>query len=418
MATPTITPAIMAQDDGDTSPAKWTVKISKQGPWNETADPVSLNGAPALPMPVEVAEPATLAPFFAHLSSGGTHEPAPNGETGVEPYENVEMLEFEKGVLYADGRVDLCKMVTGPRNIGALMQSLRSNTFTKHFLLGNNIIGPTGAEEISRFIVDFPHRFETWYLAGNCIDTAGFHKLADAMVKSPVITNIWLKRNPLGSATCTDVYRLLTELPTLRTLDLDQTELGDNGVAELFGRLSVYQKPTALRHIYLNAIGISAKACNAISLYLASPECRLESLYMSNNPIGDNISLLADGLRKTETLKRLSIQSCGLKDEGSIEILKALSGHPSLKVLDMGQSYATRDLGSRFNWITGTAGPAVTHLINTTPLRYLNLSYQPISQTALNHILLAAMSSTTLVHLNVKPLVKGGKSYAEVKAGK
>ncbi|KAF2166882.1 hypothetical protein M409DRAFT_66427 [Zasmidium cellare ATCC 36951] len=407
----------MSQNSGDVTAPKWITKISSQGPWDESSDPLPLSGAPALPMPVEIAHPTTLAPFFQHLSTGGTHEPAPNGVVGVEPYGDAELIEFEKGVLYADGRVDLCKMVTGPRNIGALMQALRSNTFAKHFLLGNNIIGPTGAEEISRFIVDFPHRFETWYLAGNCIDTASFHKLVDAMVKSPVITNIWLKRNPLQTAACTDIYRLITELPALRTLDLDQTELGDDGIASLFSRLNISSKPIALRHVYLNATGLGPKACAAISHYLANPTCRLESLYISNNPVGDNISLLAAGLRKTTTLQRLSLQSCGLKDPGCISLLESLTNHPSLKVLDLGQSYATQDLNSRFNWLTDASAPAIKHLINSTPLQYLNLSYQPLSQTALNPLLEAAIVPPTLLVFNAKPLVKGGKSYTEVKAG-
>lgn len=61
---------------------------------------------------------------------------------------------------------------------------------------------------------------ETWYLAGNCIDTASFSILVDSMVKSPAITNVWLKRNPLGSAAADDVFRLITQTPNLRTLDL------------------------------------------------------------------------------------------------------------------------------------------------------------------------------------------------------
>lgn len=118
-------------------------KISVQGPWDEVNDPLSLAGAPSLPMPVEQADPSSLAPFFAHLANDGTHSAGSTsvghdqGTAGVEPFYNTELLEFEKGVLYADGRVDLCKMVTGPRNIGDLMQSLRTNSFSKHFLLGN-----------------------------------------------------------------------------------------------------------------------------------------------------------------------------------------------------------------------------------------------------------------------------------------
>lgn len=209
--------------------------VSRQGPWDEANDPLPLSGAASLPMPVEQSDKESLAPFFAHLAADGTHEPTSaslNGNTGipgVEPYYNTELMEFEKGVIYADGRVDLCKMATGPRNIRDLMDSLKSNTLSKHFLLGNNIIGPTGAKAIARFIDEYPDRFETWYLAGNCIDTPGLMVLVDSMVKSSTITNVWLKRNPLGVDAVKDVFRLITETRNLRTLDLDQTELGDTG---------------------------------------------------------------------------------------------------------------------------------------------------------------------------------------------
>jgi hypothetical protein len=137
----------------------WIKRILKQnGPWNELEDPLSLNGAPSIPMPVEVSDPESLAPFFAHLRNNGTHqisnsaEADQQGESRAEPYYNVKYIEFEKGVLYSDGRIDLCKMVTGPRNIGDLMESLKPNAFSKHFLLGNNIVGPTGVEAIASFI--------------------------------------------------------------------------------------------------------------------------------------------------------------------------------------------------------------------------------------------------------------------------
>lgn len=403
--------------------ANWIKRIAKQGPWDEAADPLSLDGAPSLPMPVEQSDPESLAPFFAHLARNGTHERSSQnfedaGHGGVEPYYNTELIEFEKGVLYADGRVDLCKMVTGPRNIGNLMDSLKPNTFSKHFLLGNNIIGPIGATAIASFINEYPHRFETWYLAGNCIDAAGFHLLVDAMVTSPAITNVWLKRNPLGPTAANDVFCLVTQSPNLRTLDLDQTELGDEGVAELFSLLAVHTKTIALRNVYLNACGIGTKACAQIGRFLASLHCKLESLYMSSNPIGQAVAGLTRGLAHNSSLERLSLQSCGLKDDGVIFLAKSLKHHASLRVLDIGQGYATEDLGMRYNWITDASAAALVDLIHSTPLQYLNLSYVPMSQHSLNKVLDAIInSSTSLLWFQAKPLVTGDTDAASVKAG-
>lgn len=403
----------------------WVKRISKQGPWDEDKDPLSLGGAPSLPMPVEVSDPDSLAPFFAHLRNGGTHEPVSttsssngNSTTGTEPYYDTELIEFEKGVLYADGRVDLCKMVTGPRNIGDLMESLRTNSFSKHFLLGNNIIGPAGVKAIASFIDDHPDRFETWYLAGNCINTPSFSVLVDRVVKSKAVTNVWLKRNPLGAAAAPDVFRLVTQASSLRTLDLDQTELGDAGVAELFSSLADFDTPLALQNVYLNANGVGEKACIQIARYLASSHCSLHSLYMSNNPIGDaGATAIARGLAKCNTLKRLSIQSCGLKNV--VCLLNAIVEGGVIEMLDLGQAYATEDLGMRYNWLIDDNVPALVNLLTTTSsnLKYLSLSYVPIPQADLNKVLEAATSSPSLVWFDAKPLVKGGKDAVSVKAG-
>ena len=373
-------------------------------------------------MPVEQSDKESLAPFFAHLRNGGTHERHQDGLTGIsgiEPYYNTELIEFEKGVLYADGRVDLCKMVTGPRNIGDLMESLKLNGFSKHFLLGNNIIGPTGAKAIAAFVEEFSKRFETWYLAGNCINGPSFGMLVDAMVKSPAITNVWLKRNPLGPAAAMDVFRLVTKTPNLRTLDLDQTELGDAGVAQLFNALAnhVPARSLALRNLYLNAVGIGAEACKAIAKYLRSPHCTIEALYMTNNPIGDAVAHMAHGLKGNTSLQRLSVQSCGFKDDGIVALANALKGNTNLTALDIGQAYATEDLDMRFNWVTENSAPVLAELIATTKLQYLNISYTPMSQSALNSLLQAVATSDSLVWFFAKPLSTGGKDPASVKAG-
>lgn len=373
-------------------------------------------------MPVEQSDKASLAPFFAHLCKGGKYRPDPNskeGCAGVEAYYNVEFVEFEKGVLYSDGRVDLCKMVTGPRNIGDLMDSLKPNTFSKHFLLGNNIIGPIGIKAIAAFIDEFPDRFETWYLAGNCIDKESFSLLVASMVKSSCITNVWLKRNPLGPKAAADVFRLITESTSLRTLDLDQTELGDEGVAELFGLLSEHTptEPLPLRHLYLNASGIGANGCKQIADYMRSPHCTIESLYMSLNALGDAVIDLAAGLRYNSTLRRLVMQSCGIKDNGIIAIAAAFSGNVTIAALDVGQGYATADLGMRFNWIADDSAGAIVNLLHSTRLEYMNISYAPMSQQAMNSILAAMTDSEFAQWFFAKSLTTGGRDAASIKAG-
>jgi NLR family CARD domain-containing protein 3 len=388
----------------------WSSRITAQGPWEPDKFTISNNGVQALPMPVTVAQEADLAPFLGHLAHGGSHELG-DGSLGVElddgkgePFYGTKGAEFRKGVVYEDGRMDLCKMVVGPDHIGRLMNSLRTNDFVRHFLLGNNIIGPVGAKEIANFIEDFPDRMDTWYLAGNCIDGPSFQILVDALIESPAVTNIWLKRNPLGRNAALDVYRLVTGVKNLRTLDLDQTELGDSGIAELFTQLAAYKddsgRKLSLEHIYMNGDGIGEHGAKAIASFLESPHCGLTSLYMSCNPLGDaGAAALAAAVSKTPQLIRLSLQSTGLTSNGAAVFCNALKTHPGIQLLDIGQAFATQDLGQAYNYIEDSAVEALCDMLRTNKsLAYLNLGHCPISPPALRTVGEAVAESTLLFY--------------------
>lgn len=405
----------------------WEVRIRKQGPWNQAADPLPLCGAPAVPMPVKISDHDSLEPFFEHLRVGGTQSRTSSARAMKdaaeidEPGYYTQTLEFQKGVLYADGRMDLCKMVLGPPNIENLVTSLKSNTFIKHFLLGNNLIGPHGAKCIADFLEEFPNRMDTWYLAGNCIDGASFKLLVDQWIQSSAVTNIWLKRNPLGPSAAQDVFRLITQTPNLRTLDLDQTLLGDVGVTELFSALAshVPEKPLAFRNLYLNASGIGEKAASAIGEYLASPHCTITSLYLTNNPLGSNGTvLLASGLRMNKSLLRLTLASVGMDSHGAIALCDNLLSHPTLSMLDIGQSYATEDLSMRYNWIADSAVPSIKNMAESIRnLKYFNLGYCALSNAGINTLLQSVLSNSSILYFEAKTIHAQERDVSSIKAG-
>ncbi|KAJ1325794.1 NLR family CARD domain-containing 5 [Microdochium nivale] len=431
----------------DEAPLSWDARVRRQGPWSPSKGELKVlkMGAPALPMPVRVPERYEFEPFLEWVAAGGTHElpgavvtreqdeievpdldsdsvsaaasstgdhdevvvaavPVLLGNGAGEDYYHTPGLEFRRGVLYEDARLDLCKQVVGPDHIGALMQALRTNTFVRHFLLGNNIIGPVGARAISDFIHDFPDRMDTWYLAGNCVDGAGFKVLVDAMVKSKSVTNIWLKRNPLGADSAKDLARLITDCENLRTLDLDQTELSDDGAAELFrllaGHGSANDKPLPLRVLYLNAVGISSRGAEALGEFLASPAgAAVESVYMSCNPLTDAGAIaLARHLPQARSLKRLVLQSTGISSEGAVAVCSALHGHGAISMLDLGHAYATTDLAAGFNYIADDAANALAGLVRgCESLRYLSLGSCALSFNGLACVMQSVADSKSLL---------------------
>ena len=175
--------------------------LKVQGPWlGQEVDPLDLKGPAAAPMPVKIGEGKDFAPIFGFMAQGKAFRDGGkprdveslghNGVYGVELPHKSPMLEFERGIIYEDGRLDLCKQVVGPTHIGKLMESLEPNHHIRHFLLGNNAISTTGANSIAEFLRKYPDRIETWYLAGCHITRQGLSLLVSQMIKSSSISNV------------------------------------------------------------------------------------------------------------------------------------------------------------------------------------------------------------------------------------
>lgn len=402
-------------------PSTWIGRVKSQGPWNQQRTPKELQGAPSLPMPVSIASPESLFPCFDHISKNGTHLPLLNGghqyKLDTEQHYGIPYIEFEKGVIYEDRRVDLCKMVLGPTNIDGLLDSLEENEFIEHFLLGNNIIGPAGCRRIGRFLKDHPDRMDTWYLAGNCIDAKGFDRMAANLAESKA-TNIWLKRNPLGPESVRNLELLIKTSKSLRTLDLDQTELGDDGVTQLFDALHSHDSPEpyTIQHLYMNAIGIGPQAAASINRFLLSPLCKLKSLYLSNNPLGDDgVTALCQGLGQNATLERLMLSSVGMTTFGAKRVFTSLKGHSTLMTFDVAQSYATKDLGAHFNHIGDGATEAISDFIRLTPnLRLLDLSYTALSYKSIQEIVVyGVLRSASLCSFPISTIIDLGPASSQ-----
>ncbi|KAF8211842.1 hypothetical protein K438DRAFT_1751460 [Mycena galopus ATCC 62051] len=371
------------------------IAFETQGEWlGQAHDPVSLDGPMALPMPVEIGTDDDFKYHqdvfqFLHMNLDPEEVLAPEGkhirdeltsalglQPGTELKWNTPMVEFKRG----------------PTHIGKLLNALEKNTVVTQFLLGNNVISTTGARRIARFIVDHPSRIETWYLAGNHIRAPGFQLLVDAMVNNPRITNVWLKRNPLSPDSVPNLIRLITQTPNLRTLDLENVEIGDEGVARLMGAIAGQDLP--LRHLYLNANGIGEKAARKIAGCLGHSQCKIETLYLGSNPIGDAGALpIAEALNSNTSLLRFSMASTGVTSKGVSALCTSLSTHPRIISLDLARSQTTRVHRQRFNHITDIAIPAVVSVIKNPTMRHLALGRTAFSAEGVEEVRVAVEGS-------------------------
>lgn len=208
---------------------------------------------------------------------------------------------------------------------------------------------------------------------------------------------LWLKRNPLGPESVQALIEVANYLPSLLTLDLDQTEIGDDGVSELFNGL-ILQPPISLRTIYLNCDGVSIGASESIGRYLSQPNCALENVYMSGNPIGDDGALsLARGLTANRSLKRINLASCGINSEGAIAIIASVVTHPRLISIGLAQASFSADLKARYNYIEDLALNGIIALIQSnSTLRSFNLGVCAMTPSAIAK--LQVIVSTSKLH--------------------
>lgn len=349
-------------------------------------------------MPVDVSPLEELQDFFRFLDS--------NGDVVVNNFGSDRCMEFGRGAIYEDKRMDLCKQVVGPPWIGNLMRSLVSNDKVEHFLLGNNIIGESGGTAIKEFLLN-PHvpKIKTWYLAGNDLNAAAISDIVDGLVGDTDMEALWLKRNPIKSDGMLHIARLLQSNQNIKVLDLHNTAVFDVGMKHLVQGLKANR---SLRHLYLGANGLT-EACvadlNDYFQYLIDNDIEgITSLWLDMNKLFDSgVSTLVKTLANYKYLKRITLGSNGLTDQCVDDIVDAFIDHPSLIVLDLGMYKATADMGMITNNIADAGAAKICRLIQSnTRLQYLSVMMNGITVVGLEQLAKAMLTNDTLLHFDWK----------------
>lgn len=357
-------------------------------------------------MPVEIAEKDDLEEFFSFIAADMEVQKEKTKDYDTQWLDEHECLKFNRGAIYKDGRMDLCKQVVGYKWIGDLMDSLKKNKQVKHFLLGNNIIGTTGALAIKFFLADSDRpNIHTWYLAGNDIDSEGISYLVDGLQNDTDCKELWLKRNPLKTEGFKQIKRLVQKNKHIKTLDLDNTAPMDDGIKHLFEGL---KENYAIENLYLDACAITSKGAEYITeyfKYLNDNDLKgVTGLWLSMNRIYDDAMIeLLKVLKDYSHLKRLTISSNGLSEKTGEQIYESFRDHPSLISLDLGMYKSTVDMGELVNKLSDTGGKYVAKLIKENKkIRALSVLHNDISDEVIDLMSKALETNTTLLFFDYK----------------
>ena len=350
-------------------------------------------------MKVEVAPLEELKPFFDYLKSNKSIEP-----NFFDKDRKSMCHKFTRGALYEDKRLDLCKQVVGEPFIQELMDCLIYSDKVEHFLLGNNIVGTSGAIAISNYIKS-KHNIKTWYLAGNNLDKDGIKYICDALADDSVCTDLWLKRNPLGPQGATHIKYLLEHNKTIDTLDLHNTGLLDDGCKEIFDGL---RSNTCVKLLYLDSNGLTQKSAKYIAEYfdylVANDIYGIDSLWMDINRFEDDgIIEIVKSMSKYRHLTRLAIGSNGFTEKAMEQIYESFKNHPVLKVLDLGMYKSTSDLQEITNRISDLGAEYVCKLVEeNTVLEYLSITQNGIEIEGISKIIDAVQNNNSLIQFEIQ----------------
>jgi hypothetical protein len=362
-------------------------------------------------MEVEIAEYDELKDFFDYLKS--------DGDIAVNSVRVEPCMEFKRGALYEDKRMDLCKQVVGPTHIGSLMNSLETNNQVEHFLLGNNIIGTVGGEEIGKYL-EKRHNMKTWYLAGNNLDSEGIKPIVDGLLNDTVCEQLWLKRNPLKAAGIKEIARLMKVNKTIKILDLQNTAVFDEGLIYLMSSL---KSNRTLDYLYLDGNGITEHGAEPIVdyfKYLKENNLKgITSLWIGMNKLfDDGVEKIVKELKDYKLLERFCVCSNGLTEKCIDTIVDSFVNHPSLIVLDLGMYKATGDLGMITNNIGDEGIKKLAPLIeNNKKIKFMSVLMNGITADGLDQVVESIEKNDSMLYFEYRQynINYDGKKYNRIR---
>lgn len=290
---------------------------------------------PGIDVPgVELAPVAAFEPLVSFLSSRSSGR---------------ETKRFSRGMAFADGRLDLCKQGLGVRGLERVLDATQGHPWIEHLLLGTNALGDEGAAVLAGAL-ERGLPIHTVY--AGCNGIVDVRPLASALAPHKQVRALWLKRNPVDRA----ALRVLLESvahSNVRTLDLTNCALGDEGCAEVADGLA----DTPIEALYLGGNGLSSAA--PLARLLARTSSRLAHLYLGASRLGGGeAAKLLEVLPIARSLRTLDLASNGLTAEDVRELGRCVAGS-NLTVLSFGTSRAAKKLGEHANGLGDETVPSL-----------------------------------------------------------
>ncbi|CAN1807637.1 RAN GTPase-activating protein 2 [Linum perenne] len=229
--------------------------------------------------------------------------------------------------------LNLSNNALGEKGVRAFDTLLKSQRCLEELYLMNDGISEEAARAVCELIPS-TESLRVLRFHNNMTGDEGALAIADVLKKCPVLEDFQCSSTRVGAEGGVALCEALESCTRLKTLDLRDNMFGiEAGVA----LAKAFSKLPSLTEVYLSYLNLEDEGAIAIANALKESAPSLEVLDMMGNDITiEAVPSIAACIASKQNLTKLNLDENELKDEGAIQIGKALeAGHPRLKQVDM-----------------------------------------------------------------------------------
>ncbi|XAR57220.1 hypothetical protein NMG60_11025281 [Bertholletia excelsa] len=250
---------------------------------------------------------------------------------------NIFSAALEGSVLKS---LNLSNNALGEKGVRAFGRLLKSQSSLEELFLMNDGISEEAARAVCELIPSTDN-LRVLQFHNNMTGDEGAIAISEVVKRTPLLEDFRCSSTRIGSDGGSALSEALGTCTHLKKLDLRDNMFGVEAGMVLSKTLS---KHTNLTEIYLSYLNLEDEGAIAIANALKDSASTLEVLEMAGNDItAEAASSLASCIAAKQFLSKLNLAENELKDEGAIQIGKALEeGHGQLKEVDISNNLIRR----------------------------------------------------------------------------
>ncbi|XP_050218892.1 RAN GTPase-activating protein 2 [Mercurialis annua] len=229
--------------------------------------------------------------------------------------------------------LDLSNNALGEKGVRAFEALLRSQSCLEELYLMNDGISEEAARAVCELIPS-TEKLRILHFHNNMTGDQGALAIAEVLKRSPLLEDFRCSSTRVGAEGGIALSEALDNCSHLKKLDLRDNVFGVEAGVALSKSLS---KHAGLTEVYLSYLNLEDEGTIAIANALKESACALEVLDIAGNDItAESVAALSACVAAKQNLTKLNLAENELKDEGAIQIIKAMEeGHIKLKEVDM-----------------------------------------------------------------------------------